>query len=562
MRHYLFKFKLLSILTIFFTIIHSVLAVIMAFVVGHIIDVATTGKLKDLKNLIIFTVTYLITFFVIGYIKRFFRAKYIKSIIYSLKNDIFNSLLKRNIRNFNKNNSAAYISTLTNDINIIEQDYFENLLDILSNIVCCILATIATAKINLYITFGIFAFGFLPMLIPMIFSKKISYLKKNYSDNLGKFTIRIKDIFSGFQVIKSFRLEDRINADYKKVNYNTENSKCKFSILNSGVNMLSYASAWGLQFFTLILGTYFVLKGSLTIAYLLTLAQLLNNVVNPIVDISSSVTRLKSVKLISKKINTIINENNEEKGSISKKTFDKNIMLKNVEFKYNNDKQILNGISFNFIKGKKYVLVGNSGSGKSTILNLILNYYEDFKGSITIDGIDNREIKSTDLYSLISVIQQNVFMFDDSIKSNITLFENYSDEEIEQAIKLSGLESLINSLPNKINSLVGENGCNLSGGEKQRIAIARAIIKKTPILILDEATSSLDNENSYNIEKSILNLENITCIIVTHKFIPSILEKYDCIVAVKNGLIEEMGTFNELIKNKGYFYSLYTLGSS
>ena len=294
----------------------------------------------------------------------------------------------------------------------------------------------------------------------------------------------------------------------------------------------------------------------------MTLAQLLNNVVNPIVDISSSVTRLKSVKLISKKINTIINENNEEKGSISKKTFDKNIILKNVEFKYNNDKQILNGISFNFIKGKKYVLVGNSGSGKSTILNLILNYYEDFKGSITIDGIDNRQIKSTDLYSLISVIQQNVFMFDDTIKSNITLFENYSDEEIEQAVKLSGLESLINSLPNKINSLVGENGCNLSGGEKQRIAIARAIIKKTPILILDEATSSLDNENSYNIEKSILNLENITCIIVTHKFIPSILEKYDCIVAVKNGLIEEMGTFNELIKNKGYFYSLYTLGNS
>lgn len=561
MRSYLTKSKSLSILTVFFTILHSILNVAMAFVIASIIDVATTGTLSDFKTLMILTISYLITLFVVGYIKRFFRAKYIKSITYSLKNDIFSALLKRNIRNFNKDNSATYISTLTNDITIIEQDYFENLLDILANVVCCILATIAIAKINIYITFGIFAFGFLPMLIPIIFSKKVSTLKKYYSDNLGRFTVKLKDIFSGFQVIKSFRLEDRINEDYKKVNYNTESSKCKFSILNWGVNMLSYASAWGLQFFTLLLGTYFVLKGSLTLAYLIALVQLMNNVVNPIVEISSSVNRLKSVKLISEKAGNILRENNEEKGYINKKSFDECIDLENVKFKYNDDRQILKNVSFTIEKGYKYIIVGNSGSGKSTILNLILNYYDDFKGSITIDGIDNRKIKSTDLYSLISVIQQNVFMFDDSIKANLTLFENYSDSEIEEAVRLSGLDTLVDSLPDKINSFVGENGCNLSGGERQRIAIARAIIKKTPILILDEATSSLDNENSYNIESSILDLENITCLVVTHKFISSLLRKYDSIIAIKNGTVEEMGTFDELMEVKGYFYSLYNVGN-
>ena len=157
------------------------------------------------------------------------------------------------------------------------------------------------------------------------------------------------------------------------------------------------------------------------------------------------------------------------------------------------------------------------------------------------------------------MIQQNIFMFDDSIKENIRLYSNHDDKDILDACKRSGLDKLLNKLPNGINSLVGENGNKLSGGEKQRIAIARALINNTQILILDESTSALDNETAYNLENSLLNLENLTLITVTHKLIKNILNRYDEIIVMKNGKIIEKGNFEDLINIKGYFYSLYTI---
>ena len=157
------------------------------------------------------------------------------------------------------------------------------------------------------------------------------------------------------------------------------------------------------------------------------------------------------------------------------------------------------------------------------------------------------------------MIQQNIFMFDDSIKENIRLYSNHDDKDILDACKRSGLDKLLNKLPNGINSLVGENGNKLSGGEKQRIAIARALINNTQILILDESTSALDNETAYNLENSLLNLENLTLITVTHKLIKNILNRYDEIIVMKNGKIIEKGNFEDLINIKGYFYSLYYL---
>lgn len=171
-----------------------------------------------------------------------------------------------------------------------------------------------------------------------------------------------------------------------------------------------------------------------------------------------------------------------------------------------------------------------------------------------------REIKLTNVYKLISAIHQDVFMFDSDIKNNICLFNNYDDEKINRAIELSGLKCIIDRLDKGIDSAVGENGQNLSGGEKQRIAIARAVIRETPILFLDEATSSLDKETSYNIENSILDLKDVTAIVITHKLYEKLLRKYDKILVIKDGRVKEIGTFMELMGNKSYFYNLYNIG--
>ncbi|MFD3158832.1 ABC transporter ATP-binding protein (plasmid) [Haloimpatiens sp. FM7330] len=560
MKQYFFKYKGLLIINILFIVFCSAMEILIAFMVKSIIDIGYGGTLSKLFETVIFSLIFILILYASNYLRMVFQALYLKKTLIVFKNDIFKSILKKDIKSFNKENSAKYISTLTNDINILENDYFKSMLEIIINLVRLILGSTAIIMINVYIALGVFIMGIISICIPIIFVDKISKLKKNYSDRLGNFTIKIKDIFSGFEVVKSFNVEKKVNEDYSKCNYEAENSKYRFLILSSLIQILSKTSGFLVFFTALVIGIYFVLKGDLTLGLLIAAIQLMNNITNPIANISAMFNNIKSVKIIKEKIMKVMKDTNIKESGIEKFSFDNKIVFNDVNFSYNNDRNVLNNISIEINKGQKYALVGISGSGKSTIIKLLLRYYEDFKGKITIDEVSNKKIKFNYLYKLISVIQQNVFMFDNSIKENITLFKNYTQEEISRAIKLSGLEELVKKLPKGIDSSVGENGCNLSGGEKQRIAIARAIIKNTPILILDEATSSLDNQTSYNIEKSLLSLSDLTCIVITHKLNKELLKKYDGIITIKNGEIYEIGTFDELISKKEYFYSLFNAG--
>jgi len=195
------------------------------------------------------------------------------------------------------------------------------------------------------------------------------------------------------------------------------------------------------------------------------------------------------------------------------------------------------------------------------LLKLILGYYDQYDGSIKMDDAEINTIKKKDLYSNISIIHQNVFLFDGSIKENIDLYQGYSEEELEKAIELSGLKKLIDRLVEGKDTLINENGSNFSGGEKQRISIARSLIKGTPIILLDEATAALDNRIAYDIENSIINLENKTIITITHRLSRELLSKYDEIIVLKEGQVVEKGQFDALYDNKGYFYELANIGA-
>jgi len=559
MKKYFLKHKLLLSISVLFIILSAITDVSFAFIIKSVIDVGTNGTVTDLIVTVGSAVLFIVVAFMFSFLRMYFQAKYVTASLVTFKKDIFKSVMNRDIKSFKARNSAKYISTLTNDITIIEQDYFYNVLEIIDNIFIFIISTVSIMIINVQITIGVCIIGALPIIIPILFAKKVSLSKKTYSDNLGTFTTKIKDIFSGFEVIKCFNIEKKINSEYDKANKNSETGKFRFLVISSFVDNLSHSCGSLLHLTALGIGTYFVIQKQLTFGAMIATVQLMNYVINPVVNISNRINKIKSIKLIEEKIFDFMNESKQPQKGIEKKVFQEEIKFKDVEFSYTEDKKSLDNISLKVEKGEKYAVVGGSGSGKSTLLKLLLRYYDEFDGEILIDDIDNREIDIMDLYSLIAVIQQNVFMFDDSIKSNITLYNTYSDEDINIAIERSGLKILVNSLPQGINTSVGEGGCNLSGGEKQRIAIARALIRNTPILVLDEATSSLDNETAYNIENSILRLDNLTSLVVTHKLNKDILRKYDKIVAVKEGKVVEIGTFDELINRRKYFYSLYNV---
>jgi len=560
LKKYLYKFKFLFVSNIVLIVIDVLLSIIFAFVIKELIDISGEGNISELKKYLLASVVYIICSISIAYFRRLFQAYNVKNILIEFKNDIFNKIINTDIKSFSTFNSAKYISNLTNDLKILEEDYFLNIFEIIYYSLLFIISAIVIMYINIYISLGIFVTGILPIIIVSAFGEKLSNSREIYSKNLTVFTSKIKDIFSGFEIVKSFNIENIITKEYRKVNEDTEISKLNYLKLEYMVNVLSGMSGYFMLFSGIAIGTYFVIQKRITIGEMIACVQLMNNIISPLINILSKVNSLNSTKSISKNLIYINNYNttdNIEKVEVEKTFFSKDITFEDVNFRYAPERKIINNFSFQFKQGGKYAIVGKSGSGKSTLIKLLIRYFDNYEGSIKIDGVNINDIKTENYFKIISVIHQNVFVFDDTLENNITLYSKYREEELRQAMALSGLNELLDNVTEGLNTQIGEGGNSLSGGEKQRISIARSIIRKAPVLVMDEALASLDNQTAWDIENSILDIPSLTCINVTHKLNCKILKKYDAVIVLKNGEIEEFGHFDELMERKEYFYNLY-----
>ena len=526
------------------------------FLMGFIVDIFASGDSDKFLIITISSISLIIVMFLTEYIDGLVMSSYIKNTVNYLRTDIFSKIINKD---FSLDNSGKYISILYNDLKIIEDNFFNNLFQVISCFISFIISLVVLFSISPTIVIFISIFGVLGFIIPNALSKKLVIQKNEYSQNLEQVTSITKDLFSGFEVIKGFNISNKINEIFKTASTNVETSKKKYSILEGIIRGFSLSFSVTIYLGVLLLGGYLMYKKSITVGTAIIIIQLSTHIVGPVKLSISLINQIRSVAMIADKIEEILEDTHDDFENTKLENFSKSICIENLNFSYTEERKALDNINITFDKNKKYAIVGESGSGKSTLIKLLMRYYNDYEGKISIDNLNIKNIYSSDLYKNISMIQQNIFMFDDSIKENIRLYSNHDDKDILDACKRSGLDKLLNKLPNGINSLVGENGNKLSGGEKQRIAIARALINNTQILILDESTSALDNETAYNLENSLLNLENLTLITVTHKLIKNILNRYDEIIVMKNGKIIEKGNFEDLINIKGYFYSLYTI---
>lgn len=527
------------------------------FMMGFIVDIFSNGEVEKFIPIIIATVTLIIVMFLAEYLDGLIMSKYIKNTVNYLRCDIFSKIISKDIKNFSLDNSGKYISILYNDVKLIEDSFFNNIFLVISSLLSFIISLCALFYISPYIVIFIVIFGILGFIIPNRLSKKLIIQKNEYSKSLEDITSITKDLFSGFEVIKCFNITKKMNKIFIDNSLKVENAKRKSSILEALIKGFSLSFSVTIYLGVLILGGYLMYKKNISVGTAIIIIQLSTHIVGPVKTSISLINQIKSVTLISDKIKTILDSPNQNLENESLEDFKQCINVENVKFSYSKDRLALDNINLTFEKNKKYAIVGESGCGKSTLIKMIMRYYTKYEGNIVIDNKNLNSIYSSDLYKNISMIQQNVFMFDDSIKENIKLFSNHSDDEVIKSCDRAGLMGLINRLGNGIDSLVGENGNRLSGGEKQRVAIARALINKAKVLILDESTSALDNETAYNLEKSLLELKDLTMIVVTHKLIKSLLISYDEIIVMKDGKVIEIGNFEKLINLKGYFYSLY-----
>lgn len=545
---------LLPLFVVMFIYISLEIGVAMFF--GYVIDSASGAINMQFSKVMIYTFALLITESVFKWIYEVMSYKFVAKMSLDTKIYIFNNLIKQDIESFYNNDVGDKISILTNDINTIETEYFRTFLNLIKSGFLFVFAFGTIFYVSYQMTIALMILSIISFVFGNIPMKNLKTFKEKFSNSQSEYTARTSEYFNGYETIKVFGLEKFISKVFYNNSKNVYDKGLAYQKRYSLVTMISYFFGGFTFLGGFVCGGYLAYKGFITLGQMIVCVQLTNHIVNPLMFAIESYGKFKSVdKILNKIENTLISEENVETTEI--KDFNNKISLEDVSFKYD-DKKVLENISFDFEKGKKYALVGLSGSGKSTLMKLISKRIKANEGKIFVDGTDLDEISRNSIINLISTINQNVFLFKGSIYDNITLFsKDYSEEKVKNVILKAELGKYLERLYDK--ELISENANNLSGGEKQRISIARSLIKDTKIILADEILSSLDNEIAFSIEKGLLELENITLISVTHRLIKENLKKYNKILVLKDGKLEETGNFEELMNFDSYFKKLYTI---
>ena len=541
-----------------FNILVPLTNIAFAYSVKGIIDSGMSQNKEALTQAVLVGASVIFIHAGLNFISLRLKNKLVRQIMSRYKNKVFQSILDRDYRDFSKEKSGKFISVLTENMKKIEQDYLHQYFNISKNLSLMIFSLLAMFIGNWYLTLLVIIASIIPMMISGFIGQKSAYLQKSAMIADQKYLAKVKDILAGFLVIKSFNVKEAIRQDYRNESEKLDEiyfMKGKFDVLANVISQLS-----GMIVFLVAFGggMYLVFNGYTTIGSVTAIVQLVNFVVMPLNEVGMGMSKFREgqATLDAFEVKDVI----ELQTGKTKEYFDDVISFSNIDFSYpNTEEKIFNHLSLKIQKGEKIAIVGMSGSGKSTLLNLLLRFYDVTSGHISIDNQDIQAISAESLYNLMTIVQQNIYIFDDTLRANITLNQSFTDEEIKKAVQQSGLESYVLENELGLQALCGENGSNLSGGQKQRVSIARALIRKTPILLLDEATSSLDNQVTTEIESSILDIQNLTALVVTHKLNENILKKYDRILFMKDGVIVEDGSFSDLMDRRGEFYKLFEL---
>ena len=561
-KDYLKAFYKKNMLQFYLGLVFSLLGIpinlVLSWMLGAVLDTVVEKNLEQLVHLLIAGLVLAIVAGGVGIALARSKAIFIHRGLKQYKEYAFSKLSQKSISAFVSENTGRYLSILTNDISTLEEKYLNKLFDI----VYLTIQFVATVCFMLWyspvMTVATVLLCALPIAGTMLFSKEMSRREKSVSDGSELFVGRLKDLLSGFAVLKSFKVEKEACELFNQSNKEIENLKMRRRMWQ-GLMMAVNWNFFGpmMQFGIFFIGAYLAIRGSIKLGTTIVFVQVCNYLLQFVQSVPQSLSERKAAKGLIRKLAEVTEENASRSGEAVEPVLNDSITLDNVTFGYDAGTPVLKNISLKLEAGKKYALVGSSGSGKTTLMNLLMGAYDSYSGSITFDNKELKTICTDNLYDIISLIGQNVFLFDDTIRCNITMFRDFSAEKVQSAVKRAGLTELISSRGEDYRC--GENGSGLSGGEKQRISIARALLRGTPVLLLDEATASLDNQTAFTITDSILHLDGLTRLVVTHRLEAGLLEQYDEIFVLKDGILRERGKFDELMDEKGYFYSLYTV---
>ena len=557
-RRLFYKNKIHFITSVIMTIFMSFLNLMISWLIQQIMDSMANQNMQAVGRCAWIAASVVIAYTVANAVYRAVYPRFLQRAMQQYRDYAFSRLTQKSLRSFSKEGTALYVSALTNDCTSIENNYLAATFTLIELLFCFWGALIMMLYYSPVMLVLAVALSFLPVAVSMKAGNRLTEQEKEISKKNERFVSIVNELLSGFPVIKSFRAEAQASRLFSQRNEQAEEAKKNKRRTEQLISLLANDAGIIAQMGIFLAGAWLAISNKgVTAGVVIVFVQLMNYILNPISQVPLLWSNRKAAIALMEKLSDALSENVREEGREKLNGFSEKIEVKDLTYGYEPESHVLKDLDVQFDAGKSYAIVGGSGSGKSTLLNLLMGSSSNYQGEICIDGVSIKNIESESLYQLMTSVQQNVFVFNDTIRNNVTMFHEFSDKEVTLALERSGLSEFIEKRGEDF--VCGENGANLSGGERQRISIARALLRKSPIILVDEATAALDAATARAVSFSILNLVGMTRIVVTHRLEEAILRRYDKILVMKNGTICEQGNFDTLMQQKGQFYSLFQI---
>ncbi len=552
----LFKRKKLLFILLPLLIIRPILSSWIGIRVGEFFDLAIYGTnyKKVILGFIVIFVLWVTNYSIVFYWTKLLKAFIVTRFRRDSKHDMFNNVMNVNADDFNTMEPGDYIAAFSNDITILEDRYFKSVLELFEYIITIIIVGGVFFSLDPLLAGTVATFGIIGAAISIALAKYTRKMNDRFIKSFYAFTQGIKELFSSFRTIKNYNITNQIQNRFDQMNDETENKKYQADFALEFVNSISAAFSGFLMFSVIGIGLIKVMRGDITMGIVITAYNFSSDLSTPLQNCLHKMNEIRSVKTITEKINTF-RELAQKSAEDVECDEVKNIETCNLE--YNGvsftigEKKVLSDFSFVFEEGKKYLIIGKNGAGKSTLFKLLKRMYGNYTGAISIGGFDISRMSYDTLGGYISYLNEDVNVYSASVKENITLFRDVNEEILDKAITTAHVEV-------ELDRQIRDNGSNISSGEKRRIEIARTLVQNTPIIVFDEAISTLDIETAYEIEQLALSLDSMV-IFISHNFSGKLVDKYDEILLLGDGMLLGHGSHEELLSSNPYYQHIWEI---
>ena len=537
MFRYMKKHSLLALLALCISIIESTAASVSAVFEKNMLDAIVQGDMDGFRNMLWYVVLIVVVAGFAYYLGAMTKNKFKNRFMEDLRNDLYDGIMRKGTGDFHGRDTAEYISMINNDVNTLASNFSLPIFSLAGTGVSVVLSLAVMTAYSPPLAGVAVLCSLLSFVVPKILTK---YLKRSMAEKTvgeAALSVQLKEALNGYDVVSAFGVFQKMRLRFLEVNRALAEAFYQFSLQISLLENSSMIVGKVVKAITFLAAGGMAIRGKISIGTVLLFVSLYGFFGGGIMLFSQCVPLLRGCKPVIDRLLDIIDAREECFAGTKEPAFLHEIRIHDLCFRYREEIPVLTDLSLIIEKGEKLALTGESGCGKSTLVKLLSGDYSDYQGGIYYDGVELRQLDIRELRKIVTVIHQKTFIFNDTIRYNIYLGEEFTEAEFENALKRSGVDRFLPCIAGGADGDCGEDGANLSGGQKQRIALARALIRGIDFLILDEGVSAIDVETANEIEQELLDMENLTLLTITHRIKDGILDKYDRVLAMDNGKI-------------------------